>query len=286
MLAGVTLMDPAATYIDRGVEIGQDTVIYPNCFLLGRTSLGVSCVIEPGCKIVDARIGNAVTVKASSVISESVIEDQVEIGPFAHLRPQTTLRERSKVGNFVELKKSVLGKGTKANHLSYLDYAAVMFSLPAEWRYSSATAAWEEFFFRESASLPMKLWKRFTYEYGTMALNLFPLPQKGAVRHALAYMGRLADMGRNILLFPEGERSRHGSLLPFRPGLGLMVKELRMPVVPVHIFGIEKIMPPGQAWPKRGRVAVAFGDPIAFGKETPEEIVEKARKAVLDLAAR
>ncbi len=173
-----------------------------------------------------------------------------------------------------------------ANHLSYLDYAAVMFSLPAEWRYSTATAAWEEFFFRESASLPMKLWKRFTYEYGTMALNLFPLPQKGAVRHAFGYMGRLADMGRNILLFPEGERSRDGSLLPFRQGLGLMVKELRIPVVPVHISGIEKVMPPGKAWPKRGRVNVSFGEPIIFGKETPDDIVEKARKAVLDLAKR
>jgi len=120
MLAGVTLIDPAATYIDQKVEIGRDTVIYPNCFLMGQTSLGENCVIEPGCKIVDTRLGNSVTVKASSVISESVIADQVEIGPFAHLRPQTTLQEKSKVGNFVELKKSVLGKGSKANHLSYI----------------------------------------------------------------------------------------------------------------------------------------------------------------------
>ena len=120
MLDGVTLIDPATTYIDQTVEIGRETVIYPNCFLMGKTFLGESCVIEPGCKIVDTRVGNSVTVKVSSVISESVIADQVEIGPFAHLRPQNTLRERSKVGNFVELKKSVLGKGSKANHLSYI----------------------------------------------------------------------------------------------------------------------------------------------------------------------
>jgi len=119
MLAGVTLLDPMTTFIDHKVEIGKDSVIFP-CHLMGQTALGEDCVIEPGCKISDARLGNGVTVKAYSVISESVIADKVEIGPFAHLRPQTTLLEGSKVGNFVELKKSVLGKGTKANHLSYI----------------------------------------------------------------------------------------------------------------------------------------------------------------------
>ena len=120
LLDGVTLIDPATTYIDREVVIGRDTMIYPNCFLLGKTILGEGCVVEPGCKIQDTRIGKTVIIKASSVMTESILEDGVEVGPFAHLRPQTTLREKSKVGNFVEVKKSVLGKGTKANHLSYL----------------------------------------------------------------------------------------------------------------------------------------------------------------------
>lgn len=120
MLAGVTLIDPRVTYIDRGVTIGQDTVLYPNCFLLGKTSLGEGCIVEAGCKITDSRIGDHVTIKTSSVITESIIENHVEVGPLAHLRPESILRERSKVGNFVELKKSVLGKGTKANHLSYI----------------------------------------------------------------------------------------------------------------------------------------------------------------------
>lgn len=125
MLAGVTLMDPQTTYIDRDVEIGKDTVIYPNCYLLGKTSLGGGCVVEPGCKLTDARVGNFVTIKASSVITESVLEDRVSVGPFAHLRPETVLREGSRIGNFVEVKKSVIGKGTKANHLSYLGDATV-----------------------------------------------------------------------------------------------------------------------------------------------------------------
>lgn len=125
MLAGVTLLDPQNTYIDYEVEIGRDTVIYPNCYLLGNTSLGQNCVIEPGCKIADSKIGNYVTIKATSVINGSVLEDRVEVGPFAHLRAQTILREGSRIGNFVEVKKSIIGKGTKANHLSYIGDATL-----------------------------------------------------------------------------------------------------------------------------------------------------------------
>ena len=125
MLEGVTLIGPETTYIDREVKIGRDTVIYPNCYLLGKTSLGIACLVEPGCKLTDTQAGNHVTIKASSVIAESILEDHVEIGPFAHLRPQNVLREGSKIGNFVEVKKSVIGKGTKANHLSYIGDATL-----------------------------------------------------------------------------------------------------------------------------------------------------------------
>ncbi len=125
MLEGVTLMDPETAYIDRRVKIGRDTVIYPNCYLLGRTSLGIGCVVEPGCKITDTQVGNFVNIKASSVIEESVIEDRVDVGPLAHLRPQNVLREGSRIGNFVEVKKSVIGKGTKANHLTYIGDATL-----------------------------------------------------------------------------------------------------------------------------------------------------------------
>jgi bifunctional UDP-N-acetylglucosamine pyrophosphorylase/glucosamine-1-phosphate N-acetyltransferase len=125
MLEGVTLIGPETTYIDRGVKIGRDTVIYPNCYLMGKTSLGKSCVIEPGCKISNTQVGDQVTIKVSSVISECKIEDHVEVGPFAHLRPETLLREDSKIGNFVEVKKSVIGKGTRANHLTFIGDATL-----------------------------------------------------------------------------------------------------------------------------------------------------------------
>jgi bifunctional UDP-N-acetylglucosamine pyrophosphorylase/glucosamine-1-phosphate N-acetyltransferase len=125
MLDGVTLIDPETTYIDREVKIGRDSVIYPNCYLLGKTSLGIGCLVEPGCKLTDTQTGDRVTIKVSSVITESILEDHVEIGPFAHLRPQNVLREGSKIGNFVEVKKSVIGKGTKANHLSFIGDATL-----------------------------------------------------------------------------------------------------------------------------------------------------------------
>ena len=125
MLEGVTLIDPETAYIDREVKIGRDTVIHPNCHLMGKTSLGVGCLIEPGCKIANTQAGNRVIIKASSVISECRIEDRVEVGPFAHLRPETLLREGSRIGNFVEVKKSVIGRGTKANHLTYIGDATL-----------------------------------------------------------------------------------------------------------------------------------------------------------------
>ncbi|HYS42387.1 MAG TPA: AMP-binding protein, partial [Geobacteraceae bacterium] len=167
-----------------------------------------------------------------------------------------------------------------ANHLSYIDQPAVMFALPRHVRYRTATAAWEEFFFRNFKTGFQKLWKRFTYEYGTWLLNLFPLPQSRGFRGSLRFMGRLADYGINILIFPEGERSRDGRLLPFQLGLGIMVKELGIPVVPVKIEGPERVLPRGAHWPRKGKVTVTFGEPLRFHCEEPEEIVARARRAV------
>ena len=120
MLSGVTVIDPHAAYIDRRVEVGRDTVLYPNCLLQGETRIGERCIIESNAKISDSILGNEVTIRANSVITESRIEDSVSIGPFAHLRPLTEVKAKARIGNFVEVKKSVIGEGTKANHLTYI----------------------------------------------------------------------------------------------------------------------------------------------------------------------
>jgi len=125
MLAGVTLIDPQTTYIEAEVVIGADTVVFPNCYLQGRTTIGEACLLEPNVKISDSRIGNRVTIKMGTVISESQVADEVQLGPYAHLRPWSDIRDRAKVGNFVETKKTVLHAGAKANHLTYLGDAVV-----------------------------------------------------------------------------------------------------------------------------------------------------------------
>jgi bifunctional UDP-N-acetylglucosamine pyrophosphorylase/glucosamine-1-phosphate N-acetyltransferase len=125
MAAGVTLIDPEDTFIGPLVSIGQDTIIYPNVYLEGRTSIGENCVIEANVKIADSVLADGVLVKMGSYIEESRIAPKVQIGPMAHLRPLSDLREGVKIGNFVEVKKSVLHPGAKANHLTYLGDAEI-----------------------------------------------------------------------------------------------------------------------------------------------------------------
>jgi bifunctional UDP-N-acetylglucosamine pyrophosphorylase/glucosamine-1-phosphate N-acetyltransferase len=125
MASGVTLVDPAATYIDPDVEIGADTVIHPGVIIEGRTRIGAACEIHAHVTITNCEIGDNVTIKSFSLMTSSRIEAGASIGPFAHLRPETLVCEGAKIGNFVELKKTTLGPHSKANHLSYLGNATI-----------------------------------------------------------------------------------------------------------------------------------------------------------------
>jgi bifunctional UDP-N-acetylglucosamine pyrophosphorylase / glucosamine-1-phosphate N-acetyltransferase len=125
MAAGVTIEDPATTYIDEEVVVGADTVIHPDVYLEGKTRIGAACEIHSGVRIVNSALDDRVTVQNFCVITGSTIASGSTIGPFAHLRPETELREGVRIGNFVELKKSVVGAGTKAGHLSYLGNAVI-----------------------------------------------------------------------------------------------------------------------------------------------------------------
>ena len=169
-----------------------------------------------------------------------------------------------------------------SNHLSYFDQPSVMFALPPGLRYSTATAAWAEFFFGDHHGLGL-IWRRFCYQYGSLLFNLFPLPQTQGFSGSLKFMGKLADAGVNILIFPEGEHTRVGKMQPFQMGLGIMVKELDLPVVPIKISGTERVLPPDTSMPKRGTVTVSFGKPLHFRFEEPGEIVELTQKAVEQL---
>jgi bifunctional UDP-N-acetylglucosamine pyrophosphorylase/glucosamine-1-phosphate N-acetyltransferase len=125
MDAGVTIEDPATAYIDRDVTIGPDTIIHPGVSIEGGTTIGRGCEIHSGVRIVDSRIGDGVTVFNHCVIVEARIGNEARVGPFAHLRKDADLRPHARVGNFVELKKTVLGIGSKAMHLAYLGDATI-----------------------------------------------------------------------------------------------------------------------------------------------------------------
>ena len=124
MEEGAILIDPAAVYIEEDVKVGRDTVIYPGAVLQGKTTIGENCQILGTTRIIDSKLGNSITVE-SSVIEDSILEDYVTMGPFAHLRPKSHLMEKVHIGNFVEVKKSTLEKGVKAGHLTYLGDAQV-----------------------------------------------------------------------------------------------------------------------------------------------------------------
>jgi bifunctional UDP-N-acetylglucosamine pyrophosphorylase/glucosamine-1-phosphate N-acetyltransferase len=124
MLAGVTLIDPGSTYIESDVCIGQDTVIWPNSYLHAATVIGEGCVIGPNTIIHESRLGDRCQVLAS-VLEKAVLENDVEVGPYAHLRKGAHLADGVHMGNFGEIKNSYLGAGTKMGHFSYVGDATI-----------------------------------------------------------------------------------------------------------------------------------------------------------------
>ena len=123
--AGVTLLDPARTWVDPRATIGRDTILYPDVIVEGAARIGEDCVIRPGCRLNGVVLGRGVEIKDHSVLEDAKVGDGATIGPFAHLRPGSVLERNAKVGNFVELKKTRLGAGSKASHLAYLGDAEI-----------------------------------------------------------------------------------------------------------------------------------------------------------------
>jgi bifunctional UDP-N-acetylglucosamine pyrophosphorylase / glucosamine-1-phosphate N-acetyltransferase len=125
MAAGVTIEDPATTYIDGSVTVGLDTIIHPCVSLEGRTQIGEHCEIHSGTRIVNSRLGNHVTVLNHCILHDASVADHAQVGPFTHFRKDVTIGSGAKVGNFVEMKNTVLGTDAKASHLSYLGDAVI-----------------------------------------------------------------------------------------------------------------------------------------------------------------
>jgi bifunctional UDP-N-acetylglucosamine pyrophosphorylase/glucosamine-1-phosphate N-acetyltransferase len=120
MASGVTIIDPHTTYVHPEVQIGCDTVLHPNTYVLGKTVIGEDCEIWPNSVIRDSILEDGVTIFPSCVIASSTVAAGAHVGPFAHLRPESVLGKRVRIGNFVEVKKSTIGDESKASHLSYI----------------------------------------------------------------------------------------------------------------------------------------------------------------------
>jgi len=122
---GVIVLDPATTWVDLDVRIGRGTVVYPSAVIEGQTRIGAQCRIYPFVHLVDVRLGDRVKVLSSTMLERSRVGHDAQVGPFTHFRPNTVVRPKAKVGNFVEMKNTIFGEGSKAGHLSYLGDAVV-----------------------------------------------------------------------------------------------------------------------------------------------------------------
>lgn len=120
LLDGLYILDPHRFDLRGGIEFGQDCFVDINAIVQGKVKLGNNVKIGPNCQLIDCEIGDGSVIESNSIIQQAKVEKNCTVGPFARLRPGAVMKDRSKVGNFVEMKKTVLGKGSKANHLSYL----------------------------------------------------------------------------------------------------------------------------------------------------------------------
>jgi long-chain acyl-CoA synthetase len=168
-----------------------------------------------------------------------------------------------------------------SNHLSHMDTPAILIALPGRWRYSVAPAMAKEFwrahFYPREFSRKKYLWNSVWYYLASMFFNAFPLPQREAgARQTLRYIGEVAADGYSILIFPEGRREPS----PFRPGVGMIASRLDLPVVPIRIDGLDKVLHSSKRWPTRGPVRIAFGPPMRLEGDDYQALAKRVEDAV------
>jgi long-chain acyl-CoA synthetase len=175
-----------------------------------------------------------------------------------------------------------------ANHQSIFDVPAILLALPPRWRTRLAVAMAIEFFdahFQPALHGRLaRLRAGLNYVLAVLFFNAFPLPPRaGAMGRALRYMGTVADTGDSLLIFPEGMRTDVGEINPFRPGVGLLAEQLQVPVVPMRIEGLNRVLHRFERRPHRGRVQVAFGPPLTLSGDDPAALTAQVEAAVRSL---
>ncbi|MBZ5700173.1 MAG: AMP-binding protein [Acidobacteriia bacterium] len=174
------------------------------------------------------------------------------------------------------------------NHQSHLDTPLILSALPARFRHNVAVAMWKEYFdahfFPERHTRFERFVDSLTYWLVTLFFNAFPVPQtETGARQSLRYIGDLVSDNWTILFFPEGERTEAGEIHRFQPGIGLLAGRLGLPVVPIRLRGVEKVLHRHQWWPRSGRVEVAFGTPLYLQGEDYAALAKQVEEAVLAL---
>lgn len=164
-----------------------------------------------------------------------------------------------------------------ANHQSHMDTPAIYGSLPARLRNHIAPAMAKEFFNPSFTS-------RLSYYMACQCFNAFPIPQRESPRAAFRYMRELVDEGYSILIYPEGQRTNH--LLPFRRGVGMIAIHLDLPVIPVRIEGLERVLNREASWPTRGPVHITFGAPLRADGDDSAAFTARIEAAVHAMGGR
>ena len=177
-----------------------------------------------------------------------------------------------------------------ANHQSHLDTPAILAALPGKWRRRLATAMAKEFFkahfFPEQHTRMAWFTNSLNYWLAAGVFNAFPLPQREAgARQTLRYAGELVEHGYSILLFPEGKRTEHGEIQPFRPGIGIMASRLGVPVIPVRLEGLDRVLHQTWKMAKPGNVTIRFGAPMRLSGDDYVSLATQVEEAVRKLGA-
>ena len=175
-----------------------------------------------------------------------------------------------------------------ANHQSHFDGPAIFQALPPRWRYNLAPAMAKEFFkahfYPERYGRKSYILNSLNYYLSSLFFNAFPLPQREAgTRQTLRYVGELLGAGQSVLIFPEGKRTDRGEIKPFQPGVGMIASRLGVPVVPVRLEGLDKILHHSWRFPARGRGRVIFGAPMLLTGNDYKELAGKIEDAVRGL---
>jgi long-chain acyl-CoA synthetase len=175
-----------------------------------------------------------------------------------------------------------------ANHQSHMDTPVILASMPSRWRYRTSTAMAKEFFkphfFPEQYGRAAWFTNSLNYYLAALFFSAFPIPQREAgARQTLRYVGDLVAGGSSVLIYPEGRRSDEGDIGRFMPGIGMIASRLAVPVVPVRIVGLDKVLHHTWRMARPGRVRVSFGKPLHLSGEDYETLAKQVETAVRNL---